>query len=54
MSELRVLTDAELDAVSGGALMRKPTGGGVLQFAEEIVLGIFRALEGNPAPVAAK
>jgi hypothetical protein len=60
MSELRELTDAELDFVGGGlaAPRPRPTGGGELKLAEEILVLVLRAIEGNrftqPAPVAAK
>jgi hypothetical protein len=49
MTELRELTDAELDIVGGGA--RPPTmvnqGGGALKLVEEILVDILKILEGN-------
>jgi hypothetical protein len=50
MNDLRVLTDAELDVVSGGAVpivTRKPTRscGGELKLVEEILVDLFRLLE---------
>jgi hypothetical protein len=51
MTELRELTDAELDFVGGGAVAPRPVGGGVIGLAEEIILDIFQFLE--PKPVLA-
>jgi hypothetical protein len=48
MTDLRVLTDAELDVVAGGATKaRQPTQncGGELKLAEEILAVLFRVLE---------
>jgi hypothetical protein len=48
MNDLRVLTDAELDFVGGGATKpRQPTQncGGELKLAEEILAVLFRVLE---------
>jgi hypothetical protein len=59
MTELRVLTDAELDIVSGGAkaIMRpEPTqgcGGGEIKLVAEIIVDILKLLEPKQ-PVRAK
>jgi hypothetical protein len=49
MTDLRVLTDAELDFVGGGAVpivaKRPGLGGGELKLAEEILEVLFRVLE---------
>jgi hypothetical protein len=60
MSDLRVLTYAELDLVSGGAMKITSCGGGmstfrgtttcespVVKLVEEIVVDILKVLEGN-------
>jgi hypothetical protein len=56
MSELRELTDAELDIV-GGRLTKigrpEPVGGGAIKLVEEIIFDILRILEPKQ-PVRAK
>jgi hypothetical protein len=53
MSDLRVLTDAELDIVGGGIMTiarPKPTqgcGGGEIRLVEEIIVDILKLLEPN-------
>jgi hypothetical protein len=58
MTELRVLTDAELDIVSGGAKAMRPEptqgcGGGEIKLVAEIIVDILKLLEPKQ-PVRAK
>ena len=53
MSDLRVLTDAELDIVSGGSKVERPQpvgspgsgGSGAVKLVEEIIVDILRLFE---------
>jgi hypothetical protein len=53
MSDLRVLTDAELDIVGGGAVPRLiQGGGGVIQVVEEVIVVILQLFEpSRPKPL---
>jgi hypothetical protein len=53
MSDLRVLTDAELDIVGGGAVPRPiQGGGGVIQLVEEVIVDILQLFEpSRPKPL---
>jgi hypothetical protein len=53
MSDLRVLTDAELDIVGGGAVPRLiQGGGGVIQLVEEVIVDILQLFEpSRPKPL---
>jgi hypothetical protein len=48
MTKLRELTDAELDIVGGGTLMRNPNPQPIgIKLVEEILVDILKILEGN-------
>ena len=48
MTELRELTDAELDIVGGGAMMKQPgPQQPIVRLVEELIVDIVRVLESN-------